>query len=276
LNEGFRYRNPSTGTFLTRDPLGFKAGPNMYTYVHQNPWTRFDPEGLQDSNQQTQQPQPSPFGPHIKDVQQPAQPSPSARSTLQQTQQETSPDHKNGGFAQPNKKDCVPTATREQIYKVTGIDPGNLDKEEGKAIFNDENHNWNSGPGVTELPGNQRDIMKRHGVDVGFVTYNNIGQLLDQVGNTPVSIGGTFSNSPKNYPGHQVTVSKNPNGAGFVVTNVTGMPGVGGSEVISRQQAQSGQIPVPIGGKVYQGAPTFMIDSNGIGITATPSASSSH
>jgi RHS repeat-associated protein len=46
LNEGFRYRDPSTGTFLTRDPLGFKAGPNMYTYVRQNPWTHFDPEGL--------------------------------------------------------------------------------------------------------------------------------------------------------------------------------------------------------------------------------------
>jgi RHS repeat-associated protein len=46
LNEGFRYRDPDTGTFLTRDPLGFKAGLNNYTYVEQNPWTRFDPEGL--------------------------------------------------------------------------------------------------------------------------------------------------------------------------------------------------------------------------------------
>jgi len=46
LNEGFRYRDPATGTFLTRDPLGFKAGLNNYTYVHQNPWTHFDPEGL--------------------------------------------------------------------------------------------------------------------------------------------------------------------------------------------------------------------------------------
>jgi len=46
LNEGFRYRDPATGTFLSRDPLGFKAGPNMYTYVRQNPWTHFDPEGL--------------------------------------------------------------------------------------------------------------------------------------------------------------------------------------------------------------------------------------
>jgi len=47
LNEGFRYRDPATGAFLTRDPLGFKAGLNNYTYVHQNPWTHFDPEGLE-------------------------------------------------------------------------------------------------------------------------------------------------------------------------------------------------------------------------------------
>jgi RHS repeat-associated protein len=46
LNEGFRYRDLSTGMFLTRDPLGFKAGLNNYTYVRQNPWTHFDPEGL--------------------------------------------------------------------------------------------------------------------------------------------------------------------------------------------------------------------------------------
>jgi len=52
LNEGFRYRDPETGTFLTRDPLGFKAGPNMYTYVRQNPWTHFDPEGLDSTSAQ--------------------------------------------------------------------------------------------------------------------------------------------------------------------------------------------------------------------------------
>jgi RHS repeat-associated protein len=59
LNEGFRYRDPSTGTFLTRDPLGFKAGLNNYTYVHQNPWTHFDPEGL-DSNPPPPPPPPPP------------------------------------------------------------------------------------------------------------------------------------------------------------------------------------------------------------------------
>jgi RHS repeat-associated protein len=46
LNEGFRYRDLETGTFITRDPLGFVDGPNVYTYVVQNPWTKFDPKGL--------------------------------------------------------------------------------------------------------------------------------------------------------------------------------------------------------------------------------------
>ena len=46
LFEGFRYRCLETGVFITRDPLGFVDGPNLYTYVLQNPWTYFDPEGL--------------------------------------------------------------------------------------------------------------------------------------------------------------------------------------------------------------------------------------
>ena len=46
LNEGFRYRDLATGSFITRDPLGFVDGPNMYAYVMQNPWSLFDPEGL--------------------------------------------------------------------------------------------------------------------------------------------------------------------------------------------------------------------------------------
>ena len=46
LNEGQRYRDLDTDTFITRDPLGFVDGPNMYAYVGQNPWTKFDPEGL--------------------------------------------------------------------------------------------------------------------------------------------------------------------------------------------------------------------------------------
>ena len=50
LNEGFRYRDLETGVFITRDPLGFVDGPNVYTYVVQNPWTKFDPLGLFEVN----------------------------------------------------------------------------------------------------------------------------------------------------------------------------------------------------------------------------------
>jgi RHS repeat-associated protein len=49
LNEGMRYRDLETGTFLTRDPAGFVDGPNRYAYVVQNPWTSFDPDGLASS-----------------------------------------------------------------------------------------------------------------------------------------------------------------------------------------------------------------------------------
>jgi RHS repeat-associated protein len=46
LNEGMRYRDLESGMFISRDPLGFVDGPNVYTYVTQNPWSAFDPEGL--------------------------------------------------------------------------------------------------------------------------------------------------------------------------------------------------------------------------------------
>jgi RHS repeat-associated protein len=46
LNEGMRYRDLEFGIFLSRDPAGFVDGPNVYTYVRQNPWTYYDPYGL--------------------------------------------------------------------------------------------------------------------------------------------------------------------------------------------------------------------------------------
>ena len=47
LNEGRRYRDLETGVFITKDPAGMVDGPNLYAYVNQNPWTMFDPEGLE-------------------------------------------------------------------------------------------------------------------------------------------------------------------------------------------------------------------------------------
>ena len=49
LNEGMRYRDLETGTFLTRDPIGYADGPNVYCYVHCNPITSFDPLGLNEN-----------------------------------------------------------------------------------------------------------------------------------------------------------------------------------------------------------------------------------
>jgi RHS repeat-associated protein len=46
LLEGHRYRDLETGVFMTKDPAGFVDGPNLYAYVRQNPWSKFDPEGL--------------------------------------------------------------------------------------------------------------------------------------------------------------------------------------------------------------------------------------
>jgi RHS repeat-associated protein len=46
LNEGMRFRDLETGVFLTRDPIGYADGPNVYCYVHCNPITHFDPLGL--------------------------------------------------------------------------------------------------------------------------------------------------------------------------------------------------------------------------------------
>jgi RHS repeat-associated protein len=49
LNDGQRYRDVFSGRFLTRDPLGYVDGTNEFNYVRNNPWTSWDPEGLQES-----------------------------------------------------------------------------------------------------------------------------------------------------------------------------------------------------------------------------------
>lgn len=43
---GQRYYNPQTGRFVTSDPLGYDAGPNLYAYVLNNPLIHFDKYGL--------------------------------------------------------------------------------------------------------------------------------------------------------------------------------------------------------------------------------------
>jgi len=48
LYENMRWRDLETGQYFTRDPAGFVDGPNLYAYVSQNPWSKFDPLGLEE------------------------------------------------------------------------------------------------------------------------------------------------------------------------------------------------------------------------------------
>ena len=45
-NHGFRYYDPEIGRYLTRDPIGYADGLNVYLYVGNNPINGIDPQGL--------------------------------------------------------------------------------------------------------------------------------------------------------------------------------------------------------------------------------------
>jgi len=46
LHVGERYYDPTVGRFMQRDPIGIRAGVNVYAYVRNKPTARIDPSGL--------------------------------------------------------------------------------------------------------------------------------------------------------------------------------------------------------------------------------------
>jgi RHS repeat-associated protein len=51
---GRRYYDPSTARWVSPDPLGFSAGPNLYAYVMNNPLTHIDHYGLEEASTKTE------------------------------------------------------------------------------------------------------------------------------------------------------------------------------------------------------------------------------
>ena len=50
-NHGFRYYDAEIGRYISRDPIDYADGPNVYLYVHNNPINHIDPLGLaEDTN----------------------------------------------------------------------------------------------------------------------------------------------------------------------------------------------------------------------------------
>lgn len=47
INFGRRFYDPATARWISPDPLGFEAGPNLYAYVYNNPISRIDLYGLE-------------------------------------------------------------------------------------------------------------------------------------------------------------------------------------------------------------------------------------
>ena len=41
-----RYYDPTTGRFISEDPIGLRDGVDLYVYVHNGPTTSTDPQGL--------------------------------------------------------------------------------------------------------------------------------------------------------------------------------------------------------------------------------------
>jgi RHS repeat-associated protein len=154
VDEGMRYRDLETGMFINRDPAGFVDGPNLYTYVVQNPWTKFDPEGLDATNTTpTPPPTPAPTAPAASTGSSPkpapsASPSPSARADAPKL---------GIGIQPPGKVDK--DGTQEISSKGAGADPGHtfayVRNSKGEIV-----DVQSYGPAETITPGNADDFKK--------------------------------------------------------------------------------------------------------------------
>jgi RHS repeat-associated protein len=67
-NHGFRYYDPVIGRYISRDPIGYMDGPNVYAHVRSNPINRYDPLGLEENGDPPEPPKPPKVDPKAEDA----------------------------------------------------------------------------------------------------------------------------------------------------------------------------------------------------------------
>jgi len=263
INEGQRYTVIRAGdlrTFLTRDPAGFVDGPNLYTYVIQNPWTKFDPEGLDASSTSPSPPLPPPtVNPTNGSSSKPSKPSAPSVSA-KQTQQQQVGDIKNYAYGNtrdslhPSVKDndCAPVAVDTAVGTVTGKPPGaSKSQEEVANAQHIPGQDW-SKDGATLNAGYAHTIKTavedNPGVQATVVpNINGSGSYsANEMANT-ISASQNPAIVQVRYPegNHTVTVQTDKNG-NFVVSNLSTD---GGTTTFTPQQFRSGRLTEPSSGE---------------------------
>lgn len=141
-----------------------------------------------------------------------------------------------GGFAQSTDQSCVATAVRQVVYSVTGVDPGDVATMAMVAAVTGTQAGYGVPLGSMSAVANALDNL---GVPSTATSYASTIQLASSIGTTPSIVTETA-----NGMFHAVTVAYDPSSYSFVVTNPSGVPGVGGSESVSIIQLLGGGIPV--------------------------------
>jgi RHS repeat-associated protein len=237
LNEGFRYRDPSTGTFLTRDPLGFKAGPNMYTYVRQNPWTHFDPEGLDDKNPPQPPPPPQTQATHTNES---SKHPTSSTSKTPSTPDKSAKKTKDAGDTETVNKDGSITMHDKQLQVDTD---GMTHKEMTAQGWDDPSHQAKTSWSYDDK-GNIQPNKKGTTADASTVPYAVAPENLASTRGGPLGPGSTatITNDKTGKSETLPVMDFSKNRAGEV--SAAGVPGLGATITKDKSGA-----PIPTMGK---------------------------
>ncbi|WP_075087980.1 RHS repeat domain-containing protein [Verrucomicrobium spinosum] len=158
LNEGFRYRDLETGTFITRDPAGFMDGANLYTYVGQNPWTSFDPIGLAEESI------------NLKDALSSGDVSMKEMHRLRLTDQETTQVFKQSGEQ--------PRWTSEKVKSEVGFEPDGF--ANSYNMFTEAGRLRRANPGKTDDEIAVIESARRNQAQAKWLLWKEVGSKTDK------------------------------------------------------------------------------------------------